>query len=111
MNIIREDPNYLSIFELRENLIEINIGEHTFIDYSDGTVYAMGNKKGLHIPRTIYIKFNQLAQQNSFLELGHIATRDLWYALLGDQIIWSNQPIETGDSKNLSKPLKLPKKG
>jgi hypothetical protein len=73
----------------------MNIGDHTFIDCADGTVFAMGNKKGLHIPKTVYMKFNQLVQQNSFLEIGHIPSQDLWYALLGDQVVWSNQPLET----------------
>ena len=84
--IIRDTPLLLSIHDLRNNLIDpakLKI-EGDFHEYEYDIKYA---------PKIIYAKFFKLLERHPTLKVGCLPVSDVWYALVGAQIIWSTTPI------------------
>jgi len=83
MNIVREEPIKVTLGTLKANCIDLKISG------SDNDYYLDSQ----YLSKALRNKFLQLSEQYNILSIGRLIG-PLWYALVGDNLVWSNQPLE-----------------
>ena len=102
----------ISLDDLKSNLIRLNLKESVIkkSEYVDSGY-------GLKIPHDIFLEMHECAQKHFLCNFGYIdsnttyyLTTDLWYAMLCDHIIWSNQPISLSKPEEFGEPAEMKNK-